>query len=361
MINESFWKDKKVFITGHTGFKGAWLSIWLNELGANLLGYALEPNTLPSLFKLANVDTFAQTVIGDIRDLDLLKKKMSEFEPDIVIHMAAQPLVRESYENPVDTYAINVMGTVNVLESVRYCPSVKAVLNVTTDKVYENKEWTWGYRENDALGGFDPYSNSKACSELVTSSYIQSFFNTNDYNTHGVAIATARAGNVIGGGDWAKDRLIPDIFRAINRNEEIVIRNSHAVRPWQHVLEPLSGYLMLVEKLYEEGISYSGSWNFGPEHSSFKPVYWMVSELANQFGGNIKQLQRKDILHETQLLQLDITKSKCLLNWSPKFTIDETLKLIIDWHKSFHANEDVYLNCLYQIQEMSKQNETKRN
>lgn len=331
MINASFWKGKRVFLTGHTGFKGSWLSIWLNELGAEVVGYALEPNTTPSLYKIANVDSLVTSVIGDIRDLPLLKKTMVEFNPDIVIHMAAQSLVRESYDTPVDTYEINVMGTVNVLESVRHCDSVKAVLNVTTDKVYENKEWTWGYRESDTLGGYDPYSNSKACSELVTSSYIQSFFNPKDYGKHGVAIATARAGNVIGGGDWAKDRLIPDIIRAIEHNENITLRNPNAVRPWQHVLEPLSGYLMLVEKLFINGTEYGNGWNFGPSSNNIRNVKDVVDLILIYFGeysGNV--IIEDNTLHETQLLQLESSKANKLLKWNSKWGLEKTLENVVN-------------------------------
>ena len=235
MINKEFWRGKKVLITGHTGFKGSWLSLWLNSLGAIVTGYALTPPTQPSLFALCKIDTVIHSVIGDVRDREKLMQVMQESQPEIVIHMAAQPLVRDSYKNPVDTYAINVMGTVHVLEAVRHCPSVKAVVNVTTDKCYDNKEWIWGYRENEAMGGYDPYSNSKACSELVTSSYRNSFFHPNEYEKHGVAIATARAGNVIGGGDWAADRLIPDCINALINNKKVMIRNPNSIRPWQHV------------------------------------------------------------------------------------------------------------------------------
>lgn len=353
MIDKQFWKDKKVLITGHTGFKGSWLSIWLHQLGANVRGYALEPNTEPSLFKLAKIDQLVQSTIGDIRDLDKLKKVFLEFQPEIVIHMAAQPLVRESYENPVDTYSINVMGTVNVLESIRYCKSVKAVVNVTTDKVYENKEWTWGYRENDQLGGYDPYSNSKACSELITSSYINSFFNANNYIEHGVAIASARAGNVIGGGDWSKDRLIPDIFKAIDNNLEVIIRNPQAVRPWQHVLEPLAGYLILLENLYKEGTIYNGAWNFGPQLTSFKSVARMLEKLKSEIDFEYSYEKIPDNYHETQILKLDITKSLNNLNWTPRFDLEKTMDLIMEWYKMYWGNEDVLKICLKQLKEMN--------
>lgn len=346
MVDSSFWNGKKVFLTGHTGFKGAWLSIWLNELGADILGYALEPNTTPSLYRLANVETKIKSVIGDIRNFEFLKETMVSFAPDIVIHLAAQPLVRESYENPTDTYSINVMGTVNVLESVRHCKSVKAVVNVTTDKVYENKELTRGYHENDVLGGFDPYSNSKACSELVTSSYIRSFFNTDKYAEHGVAIATARAGNVIGGGDWAKDRLIPDTIRSIENNEPIIIRNPNAIRPWQHVLEPLSGYLMLAEKLYSSGCNYNGAWNFGPNIQDARSVQWVVNEIKEYFRNYKNEIiYEKSNLHETNQLKLDCSYAIDKLGWKPVWDIEETIMHTTEWYN----NEDKLIWCKKQI------------
>jgi CDP-glucose 4,6-dehydratase len=271
MLN--IYRNRKVLITGHTGFKGSWLCMLLHHSGAKVYGYALEPPTCPSLYEVAKIDELVNSHIADIRDYQTLLKVFSEIQPEIVIHMAAQPLVRNSYKNPVETYAINVMGTVNLLEAVRHTKSVRAVINVTTDKCYENREWIWGYRENDTIGGYDPYSNSKGCSELVTSSFRNSFFNPAEYgNTHQVALASARAGNVIGGGDWAEDRLIPDFIRAIEKNEKVIIRNPYAIRPWQHVLEPLSGYLMLGAKLYSEGIKYAEGWNFGPDDKDVKPV-----------------------------------------------------------------------------------------
>lgn len=330
MINKEFWKEKKVLLTGHTGFKGSWLSIWLHELGANVCGYSLEPNTEPSLFKLANIEQLVQSNIGDIGDLKRLQQVFSDFQPEIVIHMAAQPLVRESYDNPVDTYSTNVMGTVNVLECIRHCKSVKAVVNVTTDKVYENKEWAWGYREVDRLGGYDPYSNSKACSELVTSSYLNSFFNPETYAEHGIAIATARAGNVIGGGDWSKDRLIPDVIRALENNEEIIIRNPNAVRPWQHVLEPLSGYLMLAEKLYLEGVKWNGAWNFGPDDSNCLSVGELLSEIQIFEPHLNLKLGEGRAKHEASLLMLDNSKAKKTLLWHPNLRIENTLKWTLD-------------------------------
>jgi len=340
MIDKDFWKGKRVFLTGHTGFKGSWLSIWLNMLGADVTGYALDPPTNPSLFKKAEVAKLLKHNIGDIRDLDLLKKIMIASDPEIVIHMAAQPLVRESYLDPVGTYQTNVMGTVNLLETIRSCENVRSVVNVTTDKCYENKEWVWAYREDEPMGGFDPYSNSKGCSELVTSSYRNSFFNPENYgNDHHVAIATARAGNVIGGGDWAKDRLIPDIIKSIEKNEKVQIRSPYAIRPWQHVLEPLSGYLLLAEKLFgEKGIDYAQGWNFGPEDSDAQPVEKIVKTLCEQWGKSLKYYLDSSLQpHEANYLKLDISKAKALLNWKPTWNLDKTLISIINWNKQLES------------------------
>ena len=271
-MNPSFWRSKKVFFSGHTGFKGSWLCLWLQQLGAEVTGYALAPPTSPSLFEVAHVAQGMKSLCGDIRDGAALAKAMREAVPDIVIHMAAQPLVRRSYLDPVETYSANVMGTVHLLEAVRQTQSVRAVVNVTSDKCYENKEWVWGYRESDPMGGFDPYSNSKGCAELVTAAYRNSFFNPAKYSEHHVALASVRAGNVIGGGDWAEDRLIPDILAAFEKSQPVVIRNPHAIRPWQHVLEPLAGYLQLAQKLYEDGATYAEGWNFGPNDEDAQPV-----------------------------------------------------------------------------------------
>ena len=283
-VSDNFWRGKRVFMTGHTGFKGSWLSLWLQSMGAQVVGYALAPPTNPSLFEVAEVGKGMTSIIGDIRDLEKLRAVFTEHKPDIVIHMAAQPLVRYSYIEPVETYATNVMGTVNLLEAVRSTPSVKAVVNITSDKCYENREWVWGYRENEAMGGYDPYSSSKGCAELVASAYRNSYFHPDKYQQHGVAIASARAGNVIGGGDWAGDRLIPDILRAIVLGEPVHIRSPHAIRPWQHVLEPLSGYLQLAQKLYTDGTAYAEGWNFGPNEEDAKPVQWIVEKLTESWG-----------------------------------------------------------------------------
>ena len=343
-------RGKKVLVTGHTGFKGAWLCLMLHKIGAQVSGFALSPPTNPSLYHVANVDACVDSTIGNIQDYNALRSTLERVQPDAVIHMAAQALVLQSYENPVDTYSTNVLGTVHLLEAVRHVGGIKAIVNVTTDKCYENNEWMWGYRENDRLGGYDPYSNSKACSELVTSSFINSFFNKDTYNEHGVAVASARAGNVIGGGDWAKNRLIPDFIRAISEGEEIVIRNPLAIRPWQHVLEPLAGYLNVLSKLLTDGHKYSGAWNFGPNDSETKNVEWIISALCNKWGGNASfKLDDNIHPHETQSLKLDISKAKSLLEWKPKWDIGTTLENIVEWHKAFYEKKDMQSVCNQQI------------
>jgi len=276
----SFWHGKRVFLTGHTGFKGGWLALWLEKLGAVVTGYALDPSTHPSLHALASGRSTSNSVIADIRDLPRLRSALKECRPDVVFHLAAQPLVRHSYADPVETYSTNVMGTVNLLEATRACDSVRAVVVVTSDKCYENREWPWGYRENEPMGGYDPYSNSKGCAELVVASYRSSFFNEAHHSDHGVALATARAGNVIGGGDWSADRLVPDLLRAFGEGRTADIRNPHAVRPWQHVLEPLHGYMMLAERLFTEGPSWAQPWNFGPADTDARPVSWIADQLV---------------------------------------------------------------------------------
>ncbi|WP_334072095.1 MULTISPECIES: CDP-glucose 4,6-dehydratase [Paenibacillus] len=349
MIDVDFWKNKKVFLTGHTGFKGSWLSLWLTSMGAYVIGYSLEPNTKPSLFELLNIDRLiAKHVIGDIRDGVSLQLALQEAEPDIVIHMAAQPLVRESYKNPVDTYATNVMGTVNLFESVRTCTSVSVVVNVTTDKCYDNKEWVWGYREDEPLGGYDPYSSSKACSELVTSAYRNSFFNHGD---RFVAVASARAGNVIGGGDWAEDRLVPDCIRSILSGESIVIRNPNSIRPWQHVLEPLSGYLLLAQNLYHHGREYSSAWNFGPRDEDAKSVEWIVKKICEKWGeGASYQVDTSPQPHEANYLKLDCSKAITYLRWQPRWSLEQAIDKIIDFTSAYERNAaDIKKICLKQI------------
>ncbi|MCB9336307.1 MAG: CDP-glucose 4,6-dehydratase [Flavobacteriales bacterium] len=354
---ELFWKNKKVFITGHTGFKGSWLCLWLSQLGAKVYGYALEPPTNPSLFQLANIsNSLEKSYIKDIRDKNALFTAIQEAKPEIIFHLAAQPLVRDSYQNPVDTYEINVNGTINLLESIRKTNSVSSFLNVTTDKVYENKEWVWSYRENEPLGGYDPYSNSKACSELVTSSYRSSYFNPLQHKKHGVGIATARAGNVIGGGDFATDRLIPDIIRSIVNKEKVFIRNPNSIRPWQHVLEPLSGYMILAQKLYEDGAEYSDSFNFGPTDGDTKTVV----EIVNQFKAVCKaknlwnveyEIVQGEHPHEANYLKLDISKARNKLGWDPQWSLDIALKKIIEWTEAWEKGNNVQDVCLRQIQE----------
>jgi CDP-glucose 4,6-dehydratase len=332
----NFYQGRKVLITGHTGFKGSWLSILLNWLGADVYGYSLDPPTNPSLYELAEVGKLVSSSIGDIRDFDFLEQTLINVKPEVIIHMAAQPLVRESYTNPRETYEINVMGTVNLLEAARKVESIRAILNVTTDKCYENKEWLWGYRENEPLGGYDPYSNSKGCSELVTSSFRSSFFNPKDYKNHGVSLASARAGNVIGGGDWAADRLIPDFLRSIELGEKIKIRSPHAIRPWQHVLEPLSGYLNLCEKLYSGGPSFAEPWNFGPDERDAENVEWIISKICSLWGSDAAyELEKYPQPHEASYLRLDCSKAKSLLGWNPKWNIETSLRLIVDWHKAY--------------------------
>ncbi|UOA09517.1 CDP-glucose 4,6-dehydratase [Methylobacter sp. S3L5C] len=350
VMNPNFWKNKTVLLTGHTGFKGSWLSLWLQAMDAQVTGYSLAPPTNPSLFDAAKVGNGMTSIIGDIRDLTKLQAVFAEYKPEIVIHMAAQPLVRYSYENPVETYSTNVMGTVNVLEAVRNTHGVKAVVNITTDKCYENREWVWGYRENEPMGGYDPYSNSKGCAELVTAAYRNSYFHSDKYKEHGVALASARAGNVIGGGDWAEDRLIPDIMRAITQGKPVNIRNPHATRPWQHVLEPLSGYLILAQKLYEEGSSYAEGWNFGPNDEDAKPVQWIVDNLTKTWGdGASWVLQEGDHPHEAHYLKLDCSKAKARLDWHPKWHLDETLGRIVDWQKQYQQGADIKAVTLEQI------------
>jgi len=351
-VSADFWRGKRVFLTGHTGFKGSWLSLWLQSLGAELQGLALAPPTGPNLFTEAGIDQGMASTIGDIRDYEAVRAAMAGFKPDIVIHMAAQPLVRLSYSEPVATYATNVMGTVHVLEAARNTASVRAIVNVTTDKCYENKEWTWGYREDEPMGGYDPYSNSKGCSELVSSAYRRSFFQKS-----GIALASARAGNVIGGGDWAADRLVPDILRAFEREEPVVIRNPHATRPWQHVLEPLSGYLNLAQRLYAEGgQDYAEGWNFGPQDDDARPVQWIVERMVESWGGRASwQLDGAEHPHEANYLKLDISKAKARLGWRPRWELATALNHITTWHQAWLANSDVKQLCLQQIQQYTDQ------
>ncbi len=349
--NPTFWRGKRVFLTGHTGFKGSWLSLWLQSLGAQVHGLALEPPTTPNLFTAAQVAAgMASHTLGDIRDLPTVQKAMQASQADIIIHMAAQPLVRLSYAEPVQTYATNVMGTVHVLESARHTPSVKAIVCVTTDKCYENKEWAWGYRENEPMGGHDPYSNSKGCAELVTSAYRNSFLQSS-----GIAVASARAGNVIGGGDWAADRLVPDILRAFEQNKPVVIRNPNATRPWQHVLEPLSGYLALAEHLYTDGQAFAEGWNFGPKDDDAQPVQWIVEHMVNSWGNGASWQQDGGTHpHEANYLKLDISKAKARLGWQPRWPLATALKKITAWHHAYLNSANMHEFTLEQIQDYAQ-------
>jgi len=348
----SFWRNKRVLITGHTGFKGSWLSLWLQESGTEVCGYSLEAPTTPSLFVDARVWEGMRSVIGDIRDLEKLQRVFAEFCPEVAIHMAAQPLVRASYDDPLSTYAVNVMGTANFLEAVRSCDTVRSVVVITTDKCYENKEWDWGYRESDTLGGHDPYSNSKACAELLVSSYRNSFFDPEKYDRHKVAIATVRAGNVIGGGDWAADRLLPDIFRALSNGHEAVIRNPVAIRPWQHVMEPLRGYLTIAQRLYEQGIEYGQAWNFGPDFSDTKRVEWIVSRLTQMWGQNAQWVldSNADPPHEARTLRLDCSKAAIELGWRPRLSLDAALEITVHWYKARLRGKDMRAFTIEQIE-----------
>jgi CDP-glucose 4,6-dehydratase len=351
-----FWTGKRVFLTGHTGFKGSWLSIWLKDLGAELTGFALPPPTKPSLFEVADVSSGMTSIIGDIRDSAVLTKALRDAQPEIVIHMAAQPIVRLSYEQPVETYSTNVMGLVHLFEAVRKSPGVRAVVNVTSDKCYENKEWVWGYRESEPMGGHDPYSSSKGCAELVTAAYRRSFFNADSYHEHGIALASARAGNVIGGGDWARDRLIPDIMRAIEAGQPVKIRNPNAIRPWQHVLEPLSGYLKLAQKLYEAGPAFAEGWNFGPADADARPVQWIVERLTQMWGEGARwELDNQtNSIHEAHYLKLDCSKARSVLGWKPIWGLEQALSGIAEWHKLSLQGRNMYAKTLAQVREYQK-------
>lgn len=337
MTNPQFWKGKKVFLTGHTGFKGSWAALVLSSFGAQVKGFSLAPPSEPSLFESANVASVIKHEIGDIRNLESLRKSMCDFQPDIVLHMAAQALVRESYITPLDTYSTNVMGTAHILECVREIPQVKSVVIVTTDKCYENREWLWPYREDEPMGGKDPYSNSKGCAELVTAAYRFSFFQQKkEVTTH---IASARAGNVVGGGDWAKDRLVPDLIRAFVKGETTKIRAPHSIRPWQHVLEPVSGYLLLAEKLFIEGEKFAEGWNFGPQESDSREVSFVVDTLVNNWGPPAQwELDKIVHPHEASLLKLDISKARHRLGWAPRWNIEECLDLTARWYKAYYKN-----------------------
>ena len=356
-MNNTFWSNKTVLLTGHTGFKGGWLSLLLQLKGAKVVGLSLKPSTNPSMFDVADVSKGMTSILGDIRNLSLLQETIKKYKPVIVIHMAAQALVRFSYDDPIETYSSNVMGTVNILEAIRTegIGTVKSVIIVTSDKCYENKEWIWGYRENERMGGKDPYSNSKGCAELITASYRDSFFNANKYEEHGVAVASVRAGNVIGGGDWAQDRLIPDIINALERGVPIKIRNPTAVRPWQHVLEPLSGYMLLAKKLWNEGAIYAEGWNFGPNDEGSKNVLTIVEHIVEMWDeGATWEQDECEHVHEANYLKLDCTKAKNLLGFYPKLKLLDSLAWVVDWFKAYHRKVDMRLFTLDQIEQYEK-------
>lgn len=314
-MNPAFWAGKRVLVTGHTGFKGSWLTLWLQDVGSQVVGYSLEPPSEPSLYEVAEVASGIVSIRSDVRDLARLVEVVRAHRPEIIIHMAAQSLVRESYQQPVDTYAVNVMGTVNVLEAARMSAGVRVVINVTSDKCYDNKEWLWGYRENEPLGGYDPYSSSKACAELVTQAYRRSFFWAGQDSLATPAVASVRAGNVIGGGDWAKDRLVPDIIKALERRRPPIIRYANAIRPWQHVLDPLNGYLILAERLWDNGAAYADAWNFGPDESDTRPVSWVADELCRLWGAGI--------------------------HWQPKLRLDSALEWVVEWYQAYQRRSDM--------------------
>ncbi|HKC64051.1 MAG TPA: CDP-glucose 4,6-dehydratase [Pyrinomonadaceae bacterium] len=352
-MRPEFWKDKRVFITGHTGFKGSWLSLWLQLLGAEVVGYSQPAPTEPSLFELARVAERMQSIEGDVGDFAHLDRALSAAQPEIVVHMAAQSLVRRSYLNPVETYATNVMGTVHLLEAARKSDSIRALLVVTSDKCYENREWVWGYRESDPMGGYDPYSSSKGCAELATAAFRNSFFNGKSAGGPGAAIASVRAGNVIGGGDWAEDRLLPDIMRRWLDGRSVLIRNPHAVRPWQHVLDPLGAYLLLAEKLYEEGARYAESWNFGPRDADARPVSWLVERCRLLWGGDTAVWERdqEEHPHEASYLKLDCSKARAVLGWEPRWDLERALEATVHWYRAYRSGEDARELTLKQIED----------
>ena len=351
-MNAEFWAGKRVFITGHTGFKGSWLSLWLQHMGAKVTGYALRPPTSPAMFEVADVGKGMISIIGDIRDGDAVRVAMKSAAPEIVIHMAAQPLVRYSYVAPTETYFTNVMGTVNVLEAARFVSGIRGIVNVTSDKCYDNREWVWGYREDEAMGGYDPYSSSKGCAELVTAAYRSSFFNKQNFPNQSASLASARAGNVIGGGDWAEDRLVPDILSAMSKGEPVCIRSPQAVRPWQHVLEPLSGYLLLAKKLYENGDEFAEAWNFGPNDVDAKPVQWIVEQLSELWGeGATWKVDTGQHPHEAHYLKLDCSKAYNRLYWRPIWNLSQTLAKIIAWQRAYLEKQDMRAKSIEQINE----------
>ena len=351
-IDRAFWRGRRVFLTGHTGFKGGWLSLWLQRLGADVVGFALKPEDGPCLFDVANVADGMTSLFGDIRDADAITAAVGRARPEIVIHMAAQPLVRRAYADPVETYSINVMGLVHLFEAIRRTDGVVAVVNVTSDKCYENREWIWGYRETEAMGGYDPYSSSKGCAELVTAAYRRSYFQ----GASGPALASARAGNVIGGGDWSADRLIPDILRAISAKRSVRIRNPQAIRPWQHVLEPLSGYLLLAERLFHDGAAYADGWNFGPAIDDTRPVAWIAEKITAAWGAGASWERHFELgPHEAHFLSLDCTKARRKLQWRPKWNLTTAIDKIVEWHQAFLGAANMRSVTLQQIADYENQ------
>ena len=344
-LSDACWRGRRVFLTGHTGFKGGWLTLWLKRLGARVYGYALDPATTPNLFTVADIaGGLAGETRADVRDERALREALRAAEPEIVLHLAAQPLVRQSYADPVASYAINVLGTVHLLEAARQCPSVRAIVNVTTDKCYENKEWIWGYRESERLGGVDPYSSSKACAELVSAAYRESFF-----QQQAVGLATARAGNVIGGGDWAPDRLLPDFFRAAQAGVALEVRHADATRPWQHVLEPLHGYLLLAQQLYQQGIRFAGAWNFGPRLEDSRKVRELLDCLSRLVPGTAWKSAAGAHPHEAHTLRLDSSKARAELSWSPRWNLTQSLEQTVRWHEAWRSGADMHAFSMAQI------------
>jgi CDP-glucose 4,6-dehydratase len=356
MIDKSFWRGRRVLVTGHTGFKGGWLSLWLELLGAEVTGYALAPTASPNLYEAANVTRgLKESVIADIRDLDRLGDVIRQAHPEIVIHMAAQPLVRASYADPIETYSVNVLGTATLLEAIRRAGGVRAVVSVTSDKCYENREWVWGYRESDPMGGFDPYSSSKGCAELVTSAMRNSFFNPESWSEHRVAVASARAGNVIGGGDWAEDRLVPDLVRAFQAGLAAAVRRPDAIRPWQHVLEPLSGYLVLAERLVDDGPDLAGAWNFGPDESDARDVGWLADHVSKLWGEGARcEGDRRAHFHEATFLKLDCSKARSRLGWRPRWHLERALEETVRWYRAFYRGADIRALSIGQIEAYSR-------
>ncbi|HZP07504.1 MAG TPA: CDP-glucose 4,6-dehydratase [Terracidiphilus sp.] len=351
-LNCAFWKGRRVFLTGHTGFKGSWLSLWLNRLGAEVTGYALDPPTQPNLFEQANIHRELRSIQGDIRDFAKLQQAITECRPEVVLHLAAQSVVRSGYEDPIGNYSSNVMGTVHVLEAVRQLRQPCVVVNVTSDKCYENREWIWGYRENEPMGGRDPYSNSKGCAELVTAAYRESFFPLDSIREHGVALASARAGNAIGGGDWTEHQLIPDLMRAFLAGRPCLIRNPAAFRPWQFLLEPLRGYLVLAERLFEDGQKFASGWNFGPVDSDVMPVSWIADEAVRLWGGRASwELDSAAHPHEAHALKLDASKAGVYLDWHPHLPLKQALAWIVEWYQAFREGADLRAITLKQIEQ----------